>query len=410
MNLFGKKSQIIDLFSQIESCLVENSRLLYPTCYFRTDLFQTQDLQSLLLKLHEIVKKHKGQIASSVEDADHIIYPPSFEESLDTSNNNNHWVRVIKKRGKDSILIHRLFTPDSHDEWLSVEIDDEAAGLNDSVNNTSGGDVWEVTANWLLDTDIFNEWMNQEDYEVDSEQTLLINDGKIRLKKPPKMRRTLTDIIKKNVKSQSHVPRSPSPAPPSNKKLKTSANRKRKHEEISSIGSSLNLNLKENCDSNDADLTKNLDAPQPQPHVEEVHIPKNLHVKKETTDYQPYKNGTLIDLDEESPHNNNNNNNEENKDPNLQNTANHLLSNGANASNIPFNNNTNSLNSNNMLNGSDKEQQEACEQTHHIIVPSYAAWFDYSCIHEIEKRALPEFFNQKINQKLQKFSWAIEIL
>ena len=45
------------------------------------------------------------------------------------------------------------------------------------------------------------------------------------------------------------------------------------------------------------------------------------------------------------------------------------------------------------------DMPEACEQTHHIIVPSYSAWFDYTSIHEIEKRALPEFFNQKNRSK-----------
>ncbi len=45
------------------------------------------------------------------------------------------------------------------------------------------------------------------------------------------------------------------------------------------------------------------------------------------------------------------------------------------------------------------QQTESCEQTHHIIVPSYSAWFDYTCLHEIEKRALPEFFNQKNKAK-----------
>ena len=39
------------------------------------------------------------------------------------------------------------------------------------------------------------------------------------------------------------------------------------------------------------------------------------------------------------------------------------------------------------------------EQTHHIIIPSYAAWFDYNAIHAIEKRALPEFFNGKNKSK-----------
>jgi hypothetical protein len=105
------------------------------------------------------------------------------------------------------------------------------------------------------------------------------------------------------------IKRSPSPTPPLNKKPKsgTTSTRKRKHEEISTVGA--NNNTKENGNSNDLDLTKNMEAPLAQPHVEEVNIPKSVNIKKETNDYQPYRNGTLIDLDED----NNTNSNEENK-------------------------------------------------------------------------------------------------
>ena len=44
-------------------------------------------------------------------------------------------------------------------------------------------------------------------------------------------------------------------------------------------------------------------------------------------------------------------------------------------------------------------EDNATEQTHNIIVPSYSAWFDYNAIHGIEKRALPEFFNDKNKSK-----------
>ena len=44
-------------------------------------------------------------------------------------------------------------------------------------------------------------------------------------------------------------------------------------------------------------------------------------------------------------------------------------------------------------------EPDACEQTHHIIIPSYAAWFDYNAINAIEKRALIEFFNEKNRSK-----------
>lgn len=42
---------------------------------------------------------------------------------------------------------------------------------------------------------------------------------------------------------------------------------------------------------------------------------------------------------------------------------------------------------------------QATDQTNHIIMPSYSAWFDYNCIHSVERRALPEFFNFKNKSK-----------
>lgn len=38
-------------------------------------------------------------------------------------------------------------------------------------------------------------------------------------------------------------------------------------------------------------------------------------------------------------------------------------------------------------------------QTHEVVVPSYAAWFDMSKIHPVERRALPEFFNSRNRSK-----------
>lgn len=38
-------------------------------------------------------------------------------------------------------------------------------------------------------------------------------------------------------------------------------------------------------------------------------------------------------------------------------------------------------------------------QTHEVIIPSYSAWFDMSKIHQVESRALPEFFNSRNRSK-----------
>lgn len=39
------------------------------------------------------------------------------------------------------------------------------------------------------------------------------------------------------------------------------------------------------------------------------------------------------------------------------------------------------------------------EQNHAIILPSYSAWFDMHNIHNIERKALPEFFNNRNRSK-----------
>ncbi|WKY10267.1 hypothetical protein Q1695_002539 [Nippostrongylus brasiliensis] len=49
--------------------------------------------------------------------------------------------------------------------------------------------------------------------------------------------------------------------------------------------------------------------------------------------------------------------------------------------------------------GAKENEGNVIEQTHYIVVPSYAAWFDYNAVHQIEKRAVPEFFNGRNKSK-----------
>ncbi|MBW0518402.1 hypothetical protein O181_058117 [Austropuccinia psidii MF-1] len=48
----------------------------------------------------------------------------------------------------------------------------------------------------------------------------------------------------------------------------------------------------------------------------------------------------------------------------------------------------------------DQSRQYLLAQTQPIIIPSYAAWFDLSTIHAIEKKSLPEFFNGRNRSKV----------
>ena len=47
----------------------------------------------------------------------------------------------------------------------------------------------------------------------------------------------------------------------------------------------------------------------------------------------------------------------------------------------------------------DQARKYLAAQTHEIIIPSYAAWFNMNKIHPVERRALPEFFNSRNRSK-----------
>ncbi|NXF55773.1 SMRC2 protein, partial [Oceanites oceanicus] len=117
------------------------------------------------------------------------------------------------------------------------------------------------------------------------------------------------------------------------------------------------------------DLTKDMDEPSPVPNVEEVTLPKTVNTKKDS-ESAPVKGGTMTDLGES-----------ELPGPSADEEENGTGSKGEQAKNP------------------DLHEDNVTEQTHHIIIPSYAAWFDYNSVHAIERRALPEFFNGKNKSK-----------
>ncbi|KAF8649156.1 hypothetical protein AX16_005954 [Volvariella volvacea WC 439] len=53
----------------------------------------------------------------------------------------------------------------------------------------------------------------------------------------------------------------------------------------------------------------------------------------------------------------------------------------------------------NRLKLEDQARKYLAAQTHEVIIPSYAAWFDMSKINKVEMRALPEFFNSRNRSK-----------
>uniref|UniRef100_A0A4X2KZU6 SWI/SNF related BAF chromatin remodeling complex subunit C1 n=1 Tax=Vombatus ursinus TaxID=29139 RepID=A0A4X2KZU6_VOMUR len=334
----------VEMFMNIEKTLVQNNCLSRPNIYLIPDI----ELK-LANKLKDIVKRHQGTFTDEKSKASHHIYPNP------TSLEDEDWLRPVMKKDKQ-VLVHWGFYPDSYDTW--VHASDVDAEIEDPPIPEK---PWKVHAKWILDTDIFNEWMNEEDYEVDEN------------KKPVSFRQRISTKNEEPVRSPERRDRkaaastrkrkhSPSPPPPTPAESRKKTGKKGQ-------ASLYGKRRGQKEEDEQEDLTKDMEDPTPVPNIEEVVLPKNVNPKKDSEN-TPVKGGTVADLDEQDEETVTTGGKED-EDP----------SRGDQSRSI------------------DPGEDNVTEQTNHIIIPSYASWFDYNCIHVIERRALPEFFNGKNKSK-----------
>ncbi|XP_014898473.1 SWI/SNF complex subunit SMARCC1b [Poecilia latipinna] len=309
----------VEMFGVIEKALIQNNCVSIPVVF----IDPTVDLE-LSSRLTGIIIKHKGAITEDSIMATHHVYG-----SL-ASTEEDEWMRPVMRKDKH-VLVHWGMHPDSYDSWLSSS---DVEGDVEDVPHVER--PWRVHAGWVLDTDVFNEWMNEEDYCVNERNLPLILRQRIHLQEDQDSKST---PFKKRR-------RSPSPSTDGRKKGKKGRRRGQQEEEP------------------EEDLTKDMEDPTPVPNMEVVTLPKNVNLKKDSEN-TPVKGGIMADLDDQ-----------EDDFPGREEDE--------GRSEIPR-----------LSEGEDN----VTEQTHHIIIPSYTSWFNYNSIHSIEKRALPEFFNGKNKSK-----------
>uniref|UniRef100_A0A672SYV4 SWI/SNF related BAF chromatin remodeling complex subunit C2 n=1 Tax=Sinocyclocheilus grahami TaxID=75366 RepID=A0A672SYV4_SINGR len=304
----------------------------------------------LLGKLKDIIKRHQGTVTEDKLSSSHVVVP------IPASLEDEEWVRPVMKRDKQ-MLLHWGYWPDSYDTWISAS--EVEAAVEDPPTAEKPR---KVHAKWILDLDQFNEWMNEEDYEV--------GEGLPRRKRISA--KTLTDEVsapdeRKDKKPSSAKKRkrspSPSPTPPPQESKKKNTKK--------GPTTPYTKSKRGQREEEQEDLTKDLDEPSPVPAVEEATLPKT--VTKKDSDSTPVKGGTMTDLDEQ-------------EDESMETVGKEEEEGSLSVKGEP-------------VKGSDLHEDNVTEQTHHIIIPSYAAWFDYNSVHAIERRALPEFFNGKNKSK-----------
>ncbi|XP_061833674.1 SWI/SNF complex subunit SMARCC2 isoform X2 [Nerophis lumbriciformis] len=327
----------VEMFMTIEKSLVQNNCLSRPIIYLSSDIEP-----KLLGKLKDIIKRHQGSVTEDKTTSSHVVVP------IPSSLEEEEWVRPVMKRDKQ-MLLHWGYFPDSYDTWIPAS--EVEASVEDAPSPEKPR---KVHAKWILDLDQYNEWMNEEDYEV--------GEGCHRRKKISA--KTLTDEVttpderrdKKpaSAKKRKRSP-SPSPTPPPQESKKKNAKK--------APTTPYTKSKRGQREEEQEDLSKDTDEASPVPASEDG-TPAKTNSTKKDSDSTPVKGGTDM---------------EEQEDESMEVTGKEEEEGSPSVKGEP-------------VKGSDLHEDNVTEQTHHIIIPSYAAWFDYN-------RALPEFFNGKNKSK-----------
>uniref|UniRef100_A0A672SHA8 SWI/SNF complex subunit SMARCC1-like n=1 Tax=Sinocyclocheilus grahami TaxID=75366 RepID=A0A672SHA8_SINGR len=201
----------------------------------------------------------QGTVTEEKSQASHQIYPsPSTADE-------EEWFRPVMRLDRQ-VMVHWGMCPDSYDLLIS------ASDVDGEVEEPPNPDrCWKVHAKWVLDTDTYNEWMNEEDYEIDENGNSMCFRRRIyqstEEQKPGKKRRR-------------------SPSPPSSESKKKGGKK--------SSGVYKRRGQPEEAEPEE-DLTKDMEDPTPVPNMEEVILPKNVNLKKDSEN-TPVKGGIMADL------------------------------------------------------------------------------------------------------------------
>ncbi|KAG0051738.1 hypothetical protein BGZ83_003356 [Gryganskiella cystojenkinii] len=299
------------------------------------DTVTADDRESLSI----LVQKLGGSIASSTEEATHIAH--HTPEEYDSTEGD--WLRALEKKdGK--VRVHHWYRPDSYDEWVP-----ETSGqLADPEPARTHIGAWNVTSRWIKDGAKYNEWMNEEDYSTTNSRSSAPSGNRFK--------RDNTEAIEPSSK---RVKRSPSPAA-----VATESESPSKDATMEETTTTAEITVEEsqqsNVDSMDVDFQETEAVVEPkaednqQPTVAPA-VPKEVA----STVEQDSNRGSAPPEAEEAL------TQAEAERFQMEEEAGRYLS----------------------------------QQTQEVIIPSYAAWFSLSKIHEIEHKSLPEFFNLKNRSK-----------
>ena len=147
-----KHPQLLAMLEQVQRDLTQTGLLQWPRVFLSSELDT-----SLAKRLETLVRSKNGSLAESAESATHLVVPsaPSASPSVRV-------VGVEQLNGHPKALEHTPFTPSSSDRWVDVSL----AAAPRAEGEAAHEGPWRVSVRWLRDLEHWNEWMDEQDYEV----------------------------------------------------------------------------------------------------------------------------------------------------------------------------------------------------------------------------------------------------
>ncbi|KAG0359426.1 hypothetical protein BG005_000818 [Podila minutissima] len=310
-----KTDQHIGLLNHIRADLVSQDIIKNPAVAFG-DSVSSEEREVL----SATVTKLGGSIESDATQATHIIYQAADDDGFSEEDT----IRAVEKQGGKT-LIHHRFYPSSYDSWVEGDFKDPAPAER--------SEAWNVSTRWIKDSEKFNEWTSEEDYE----QT---TGSPSNSSQRSTSKRDNTEIGPESLAKR--VKRSPSVQD-------ASINSQDMFDQEMEI-------VPDNTPSTFEVDSMDVDSKEEESKAKQV-ISKLEELKADAVDQDsnrgsaPPEEETLTQAEAERFQ--------------MEEEAGRYLS----------------------------------QQTQEVIVPSYAAWFSLTKIHEIEHKSLPEFFNLKNRSK-----------
>jgi SWI/SNF related-matrix-associated actin-dependent regulator of chromatin subfamily C len=151
----ANRKDLTDLVLRIRQELLRSGHLLRPRIFVRPDCPNASLLRHTVTKL--------GAELAHAEDAPgvtHVICPYGQKGDPDDG---QEYLRTLEVAG-GAAKVHWWYLPDSYDEWLPAAA---APADVEPELKPPGGRPWKVYVRFITDSEKYNEWMNEADYETE---------------------------------------------------------------------------------------------------------------------------------------------------------------------------------------------------------------------------------------------------